>query len=165
VDAPQSQFSLALSATSLTLQAGASGTVTVTTTLVSGTSESVTLTAAGLPAGVTATFNPPAIPSDGGGSTLTFTVDPGAPSSSAAVTVAGASPSATQSGVVSLTVTGAAADAGSCALAMCATGDPLDASCDPCAGQICQSDPFCCNTQWDSICVGEVGSICGGTCQ
>ena len=30
-----------------------------------------------------------------------------------------------------------------------------------CITSICASDPYCCNTQWDDICVGEVTSICG----
>jgi hypothetical protein len=40
------------------------------------------------------------------------------------------------------------------------TGGPLLSSCNSCVGQICASDPFCCNTGWDSICVGEVRTIC-----
>ena len=44
------------------------------------------------------------------------------------------------------------------------TGQALTPSCDPCAGQVCGQDSFCCDTQWDSICVSEVGSICGQTC-
>jgi len=30
--------------------------------------------------------------------------------------------------------------------------------------QICAVDPYCCNNSWDAICVGEVASVCGGTC-
>src|SRR5262245_61369906 len=29
---------------------------------------------------------------------------------------------------------------------------------------ICGTDPFCCATFWDSLCVGEVTSLCGLTC-
>jgi hypothetical protein len=36
--------------------------------------------------------------------------------------------------------------------------------CDSCVGQICQSDPYCCQTAWDGICVDEVESICGKKC-
>jgi hypothetical protein len=51
-----------------------------------------------------------------------------------------------------------------CAHATCVTGTKLFASCDPCVTQICAADPYCCNTSWDSICVGEVASVCGQTC-
>jgi hypothetical protein len=53
---------------------------------------------------------------------------------------------------------------GGCAHAICSTGAKLTASCDPCATKICASDSFCCSNSWDSICVGEVKSICGQTC-
>jgi Subtilase family len=51
-----------------------------------------------------------------------------------------------------------------CTHAICTTGTKLKAACDTCAGDICSSDPYCCNTKWDSVCVGEVGSICGESC-
>ncbi len=51
-----------------------------------------------------------------------------------------------------------------CAHAICSIGTNLTASCDPCAAQICAVDSFCCNSSWDGICVGEVASVCGGTC-
>ena len=52
-----------------------------------------------------------------------------------------------------------------CAHDTCVVGGPLDgATCGDCVTAICGADPFCCATQWDSICVGEVGSICGGVC-
>jgi hypothetical protein len=46
----------------------------------------------------------------------------------------------------------------------CSTGDALTPSCDTCAGEICAQDSYCCTTAWDSICVGEAGSICNETC-
>lgn len=30
-----------------------------------------------------------------------------------------------------------------------------------CCNNVCAADPFCCAVQWDAICVGEAGSICG----
>ena len=51
-----------------------------------------------------------------------------------------------------------------CAHAICAAGTKLKASCDTCATDICSQDPYCCSTKWDSVCVGEVGSICGESC-
>ena len=53
---------------------------------------------------------------------------------------------------------------GSCAHDLCSAGVALQASCDPCATQICATDPYCCATTWDDICTGEVSSVCGETC-
>jgi subtilase family serine protease len=51
-----------------------------------------------------------------------------------------------------------------CTHALCSSGAHLKSGCDPCATSICQADPYCCRTAWDSICIGEVGSICGESC-
>ena len=62
------------------------------------------------------------------------------------------------------------ASQGSCAHSICATGPKLSASCDAppispsCTAAICNVDPYCCGTYWDSICVGEVDSVCGLGC-
>ena len=48
--------------------------------------------------------------------------------------------------------------AGCVALALLVSG------CDPCATKICAADSYCCGTKWDSVCVGEVASVCGQTC-
>jgi V8-like Glu-specific endopeptidase len=53
---------------------------------------------------------------------------------------------------------------GTCAHALCQSGNVLTASCDPCASQICNQDSYCCDTAWDDQCVSEVGSICGQSC-
>ncbi|HEX4423665.1 MAG TPA: S53 family peptidase [Kofleriaceae bacterium] len=53
---------------------------------------------------------------------------------------------------------------GSCDHPICSTGDALTASCDPCAAEICSADSFCCASSWDSICVGEVSSVCHQSC-
>jgi hypothetical protein len=54
-------------------------------------------------------------------------------------------------------------DCGACPCAHdpCASGEALDATCDPCVAQICAVDSFCCNASWDGICVSEVASVCG----
>lgn len=52
----------------------------------------------------------------------------------------------------------------SCSHATCSTGVKLVASCDPCVKTICAADAYCCNTKWDGICVQEVASLCGKTC-
>jgi hypothetical protein len=53
---------------------------------------------------------------------------------------------------------------GTCSHDQCTSGGPLDASCGTCVDTICQADPFCCTSAWDSICISEVGSLCGETC-
>src|SRR5262249_32718874 len=40
----------------------------------------------------------------------------------------------------------------------------LTSSCDACAAKICAADSFCCSNSWDSICVGEVASVCNQSC-
>jgi hypothetical protein len=60
--------------------------------------------------------------------------------------------------------------AGSCSHTVCSVGVPLIAGCDEpqvtpsCVSAICGADSFCCNALWDGICVSEVVSICGYTC-
>jgi hypothetical protein len=59
--------------------------------------------------------------------------------------------------------------AGSCAHPLCATGATLTPACDAgsktsCVTAICAVDPYCCNVQWDSICVAEVSGVCGKHC-
>jgi hypothetical protein len=43
--------------------------------------------------------------------------------------------------------------AGGCAHSECDTGPPLDSTCSACAAAICAADSFCCDTDWDSLCV------------
>jgi hypothetical protein len=33
-----------------------------------------------------------------------------------------------------------------------------------CCAEVCAVDPFCCQTSWDALCVGQVGSVCGINC-
>src|SRR6185503_3999755 len=47
---------------------------------------------------------------------------------------------------------------------ICETGAALDSTCDPCAAQICESDTFCCDTEWNDECVGQVTSVCQKPC-
>jgi hypothetical protein len=51
-----------------------------------------------------------------------------------------------------------------CSHSECTTGRRLVSTCDACVKKICAADSFCCRRTWDSICVSEVGSICGETC-
>ena len=75
--APPNDFSLALSPSSRTISPGGPGGVfNVTTAVTSGSAESITLSQAGLPAGLTATFSPAAV-SAGGSATLTVSAPAG----------------------------------------------------------------------------------------
>ncbi|UQA62512.1 hypothetical protein [Polyangium aurulentum] len=51
-----------------------------------------------------------------------------------------------------------------CAHSICQEGGPLDPGCNPCVTAVCKADAFCCNGNWDGICVGEVASVCGISC-
>ena len=51
-----------------------------------------------------------------------------------------------------------------CGHSECTPGAALAASCHSCAASICDADPFCCTSAWDSVCVSEVGSLCAMNC-
>ncbi|MGA9669472.1 MAG: hypothetical protein WBQ94_09705, partial [Terracidiphilus sp.] len=94
-------FTISSSATSLTIAQGSSGTTALTITGQNGFTGAVTLSATGLPSGVTATFSPnPAT----GTSTLTLTANSTAALGSATVTIQGVSASFSQSSDIALTV-------------------------------------------------------------
>ena len=96
-------YSLSVSPASLSIAAGASGSATVTVNPIDGFSGSVSLTASGLPSGVTASFSPASTTST---STLTLTVSSSATAGSATVTITGTSGSLTASTSLALTITG-----------------------------------------------------------
>ena len=54
--------------------------------------------------------------------------------------------------------------ASTCAHPVCTAGNALVSGCDPCTTQLCAQDPYCCGVAWDATCVGEVGTICGQSC-
>jgi hypothetical protein len=62
------------------------------------------------------------------------------------------------------TSSGTCSSSGTCAHSECSTGVRLSRTCDACVSKICSVDRYCCRITWDSICVGEAGSICGETC-
>ncbi len=99
-------FSLSASPASLSIQQGNSGTSAITVTPANGFTGSVSLSASGLPSGVTASFNPT---STTGTSTLTLTASSTATTGAATVTVTGTSGSLTHTTTISLTITSAAA--------------------------------------------------------
>ncbi|MFT3695497.1 MAG: S53 family peptidase [Kofleriaceae bacterium] len=59
---------------------------------------------------------------------------------------------------------GSGGGGGTCDHPICSTGGALDGTCDSCAAEVCAADDYCCTNAWDSICVGEVSSVCGQSC-
>lgn len=55
-------------------------------------------------------------------------------------------------------------DPAECVHDKCDQGGFLDPTCDGCVSQVCDADPFCCETNWDWLCVNEVSSVCSETC-
>src|SRR5439155_14004112 len=88
----------------LSVVQGQSGTSTISTTVTSGSAQTLTLSASGLPSGATASFNPSSVTA-GGSSTLTLSTTSSTPGGSYTVTVTGTGASVTHSTSVSLTVT------------------------------------------------------------
>jgi hypothetical protein len=94
-------FGLSASPGSLTVSQGSNGSSTITVSPLNGFSGSVSLSASGLPGGVTASFNPS---STTGTSTLTLTASSTAATGTSTVTVTGSSGSLTHTATISLTV-------------------------------------------------------------
>jgi hypothetical protein len=46
----------------------------------------------------------------------------------------------------------------------CHIGSRLRADTDSCTQSICTVDPFCCNSQWDQVCVNRVATTCSRSC-
>ncbi|HEU0176891.1 MAG TPA: glycoside hydrolase family 9 protein [Blastocatellia bacterium] len=95
-------YSLTASPTSLTIDRGASGMSTITITRTGGFTGSVAFSASGLPAGVTASFNPTS--TTGNASALTLAASSTATTGPATVTITGAGGGLTHSIPISLTV-------------------------------------------------------------
>ncbi|MFZ1918146.1 MAG: S53 family peptidase [Terriglobales bacterium] len=95
-------YTLSANPSSLTIAQGSQGTSTITITPANGFSGSVTLSASGLPNGVTAAFTPNPATST---STLTLTAGATASAGTATVTVTGISGSLAETTTVNLTVT------------------------------------------------------------
>ena len=102
VQQPTPDFSLAANPTSLTINRGASGMSTITITRTGGFTGSVAFSASGLPAGVTASFNPAS--TTGNASALTLAASNTATTGQATVTITGVSGGLTHSIPISLTV-------------------------------------------------------------
>lgn len=101
VNAPD--FSLSVSPASQTITIGGNTTYTVSTSALNGFAGSVALSLTGLPAGVTATFNPTSITGTGS-STLTVTTSSSTPAGTYTLTITGASGALSHSDNVTLIV-------------------------------------------------------------
>ncbi len=103
-------FSVAASPANLSVTQGSSGSTTISTSTSGGFNSPVTLSASGLPAGVTASFSPSSIAAPGSGSsTLTFTASSTATTGTSTVTVTATGGGVTHTTTVALTVSPAAA--------------------------------------------------------
>jgi len=101
-------FSVSASPSSVSVQQGTNATSTVTVTSQNGFNSATTLSASGLPSGVTAAFsaNPLTPPANGSAtSTLTFTASSTATTGTSTVTITGTSGTTTATTTVALTVT------------------------------------------------------------
>jgi hypothetical protein len=100
---PANDFSISANPSSLTLAQNTAGNSTISTALVSGSAETISLSVSGAPTGATASLNPASV-TTGGSSTLTVNAGTAA-AGTYTLTVTGTAPSATHSAPVSLTVT------------------------------------------------------------
>ncbi|MET8957326.1 hypothetical protein ACWEO4_43980 [Streptomyces sp. NPDC004393] len=97
-------FSIGVSPASSSVAAGSSANTTLSTTVTSGSAQSVSLSATGLPSGATVTFNPTSVTA-GGSSTLTVATASSTPAGTYNITVTGTGASATHTATYTLTVT------------------------------------------------------------
>ncbi len=104
-----SSFSVSASPSSLSVAQGGTGTTTISVAPVGSFNSAVTLSASGLPTGVTAAFGTNSIGSGSGSSVLTFTVASSTVAGTYSVTVTGTSGTTVVTTTVSLTVTGTTA--------------------------------------------------------
>jgi hypothetical protein len=99
-------FALSASPTSVSVAQGGSKTTSISTTVSGGFNSAISLSASGLPAGVTAAFSPASIAAPGSGSsTLTFTASSTASTGTFNVTINASGGGVSHSATVSLAVT------------------------------------------------------------
>jgi hypothetical protein len=104
---PTPDFTIVAAPTALSVAKGSAGTSTITTAISGGFNSAISLSASGLPAGVTAAFSPASIAAPGSGSsTLTLTVASTATAGTSTITITGTGGTKTHTATVALTVTG-----------------------------------------------------------
>lgn len=104
-------FTVTASPTAVSMAQGGTASSSVSTSVSGGFNSAVSLTVAGLPSGVTASFNPATIAAPGGGnSTLTFTASSTAATGTATVTITASGGGVTHTTTIALTVTAPTAD-------------------------------------------------------
>jgi subtilisin family serine protease len=103
---PVNDFSVAVSPASGTTPQGGAVSSTVITTTTSGSPQTVTLSASGLPAGASASFVPPSVTS-GANSALTIQTSGSTPAGTYSITITGTGASGSRSATFTLVVTGA----------------------------------------------------------
>ncbi len=121
-------FAISLDASNKSVQAGSSTQLQVSLSRTGGFNGPVELTTAGVPAGVTATFNPATIPTGSATSTLTLTASAGAAVATSTVTVRGTAAGVTgeRTAVLALQVTGGSPSGGDIVWSFCGiTGLPV----------------------------------------
>lgn len=108
----QPDFSLSVSPSSGSTQPGGSVSATVSTTTTAGAAQTVSLSASGLPSGVTASFSPSSVTS-GNSSSMTITTSASTPAGTYSITVLGTGTAVSHSVTYSLTVTASPGGCGS----------------------------------------------------
>jgi hypothetical protein len=102
--AAANDFSIADNPTSIGVTAGASGTSTISTALVSGSAQSIALSATGAPTGATVSFSPASV-TTGASSVLTIATSASTAAGSYAITISGTNGATTHTATLALTVT------------------------------------------------------------
>ena len=97
-------FTLSAAPNTLSIDRGAAGTSVITIARTGGFSGSVAFSATGLPAGVTAGFNPPSSGSTGTSTTVTVTASSTAAAGAATITIAGAAGALSRTASINVTV-------------------------------------------------------------
>ncbi|GAB4049990.1 hypothetical protein GCM10028775_20430 [Catellatospora paridis] len=110
--AAANDFSITAAPAAGSVNPGSSLTSTISTAVTAGSSQTVNLSASGLPSGATATFSPASV-TTGGSSTLTIATSASTPAGSYPVTVTGTGTGATRTATYTLTVNGAPGCTGS----------------------------------------------------
>ena len=101
----RANFSVEASPASLTVSAGSAGTATITTAVFDGFDAAISLSASGLPSGVTASFSPMSIPAPGSGSAmLTLSASASTAAGSYTITIIGNGGGLKETASISLTI-------------------------------------------------------------